>query len=80
MTSHLQHPGGRVDALLNLGHPLNVLEVRDQVTRLPASGAVVDYTATPFEQQQLVKGLCDRLGSACRHRMVSMGQTSDIRL
>ena len=57
MTSYLQHPGGRVDALLNLGHPLNVLEVRDQVTRILASGAVVDHTAATFEQQQLIKGL-----------------------
>ena len=40
--THLQHPGGRVDALLDLGHALHALEVGDQVRRVLAGGAVED--------------------------------------
>ena len=54
---HLEHPGGWVDALLDLGHPLDVLEVGDQLVRVLACGAVVDDSAPALEQQQLVEGL-----------------------
>ena len=53
----VQHPGGRADALLELGDALNALKIPDQICRALACGTVVDDLASALQQEKLIKGL-----------------------
>ena len=52
-----KHPGGRVHARLDVGHPWNRLKVADELGRLRPRRPGVDRLAAPLQQMQLVKGL-----------------------
>lgn len=60
--AHFQHPGGRVDPLLNPGDPIQGLEIADQLLGVVPSGAAVDHSATRLQKDQLIKRLqCRKL-------------------
>ena len=52
-----EHPGGRVHARLDVGHPRNRLKVADELGGLRACRPGIDRPAAPLQQMQLVESL-----------------------
>lgn len=55
--THLQHPGGRVHAILDVWHAGDALKVTDQLSAAVPRGAKVDGAPSALQQQQLKKRL-----------------------
>ena len=53
----LKHPGGWIDALLQLWYALDAFKVLDQVSRVLTRSAIVDDLAAPLQKQELIKRL-----------------------
>lgn len=54
---HFQHPGGRVNPLLNPGDSIQGLEIADKILGVVPSGAAIDHSATRLQKDQLIKRL-----------------------